>query len=261
MRSARACVRAALASALAAFITLGVAGVASAEKPVVVEDGGGGLDFNAGFTPKALLKKAFAPIVLDLSGKVQTTDGSQPPALTKLVLEADKNIAIDVRGYPTCPWLGEFRDTKSLEVVCRTSILGRGSMAVSTAFPEQAPIAADAPVIVLNGGTSGGKTTLYVHAYLTQPITTAIVTTVKITKIKNGRFGTKAVATVPPIFNGAGAVTGFNLQINKGLKVKGRPFSAVSASCPDRRLIIRGTGIFEDGTEAAAKVVRPCTAS
>jgi hypothetical protein len=53
-------------------------------------------------------------------------------------------------------------------------------------------------------------------------------------------------------------VTGLSLQINKGLKVKGKPFSIISASCPDRHLNVRGTALFVDGTKAEAEVVRPC---
>jgi hypothetical protein len=260
MRSAKARARGTFASALVAFVALSAVGIAAAEKPVVVEAGNLKLTFNGGYAPKALPKKTFAPIVLNLSGKIQTIDGTQPAPLTRFVLEADENIAIDAHGYPTCSG-GALQDRGPAvpEVTCRTSILGTGSMTVSVAFPEQSPIPATSELLVINGGTSGGKTTLYVHAYLTQPITTAIVTTVKITKIKNGRFGTKAVATVPPIANGAGSITSFNLQINKGLKVKGKPFSAVGASCPDRHLNFRAEAIFEDGTRAEAEVTRPCT--
>jgi hypothetical protein len=175
---------------LLARLAFSAVGIASAEKPVVVEASSGGFDFNAGFTPKALPKKACAPVVLNLGGKVQTKDGTQPPPLTEFVLEADKNIAIDVRGYPTCPVAGHQR------------------------------------------GTSGSKTTLYVHAYLTQPITTAFLTTVKISRIHNGRFG---------------------------LKLRGKPFSILSAKCPDGHLNAHGEAIFKDGTKAEAEVTRPCT--
>jgi hypothetical protein len=248
--------------ALGALVAFAAVGIAAAEKPVVVEAGKLKLTFNGGFTPKALPKKTMAPIVLDVSGKIQSTDPAepQPSPLKEFIVETDKNGTIDTKGYPKCT-SGQLqaRDTKTVEKICGPSIMGTGQTSVSVKFPEQAPIPATSKLLLLNGGTSGGKTTLYVHAYLTQPITTAIVTTVKITKIKNGRFGTKAVATVPPIANGAGAVTSFNLTINKGLKVKGKPFSALFAKCPDGHLNAHGVAIFKDGTKAEAEVVRPCT--
>jgi hypothetical protein len=263
MRSARACTYGTLASALAAFVALSAVGIAAAEKPIEVGPGSLRLAFDGDFAPKVLPKKTLAPIVLNVSGKIQSTDPAepQPSPLTGFMLDIDRNITVDLSGYPTCSWGGGAigRDLKSIEAVCRTSIVGVGSMTVSVKFPEQPAIPATSKMLLLNGGTSGGKTTLYVYAYLTQPITTAVVTTVKITKIHNGRFGTKAVAAVPPIANGAGAVTSFNLQINKGLKVKGKPFSALFAKCPHGHLNIRGSATFKDGAETTAEIARPCT--
>jgi hypothetical protein len=246
--------------ALGALVALSAVGIASAEKPVVVEAGNLKLTFNGGFTPKVLPKKAFAPIALNVSGKIQTKDGSQPPPLTSFVLDTDANGTIDTTGYPKCT-SGKLqaRDTATVEKICKPAIVGTGKTTVSVAFAEQNPIPATSKLLVLNGGTSGGKTTLFIHAYLTQPITTAIVTTVKISKKKNGRFGTRSVATIPPIANYAGSVTSFELTVNKGLKVNGKPFSILSAKCPDGHLNAHGEAIFKDGTKAEAEVTRPCT--
>jgi hypothetical protein len=246
--------------ALGACAALGAVGIATAEGPVTVGPGRLKLTFNGGFAPKALPEKAFAPIVPNVSGKIQTTDGTQPPPLTEFILEADEDVAIDVRDYPTCSGgQREIRGPEAIERRCRDSVLGTGSLTVSVAFAEQNPIPATSKLLLLNGGTKGGKTTLFVHAYLTQPITTAIVTTVKISKIHNGRFGTKAVATVPPIANGAGSVTSFDLTINKNLKLKGKPFSMLGAKCPDGHLNAHGLAVFKDGTKAEAEITRPCT--
>jgi hypothetical protein len=263
MRSARARTYGTLASALAAFVALSAVGIAAAEKPIVVEAGKLKLTFNGGFTPKALPKKTMAPIVLDVSGKIQSTDPAepQPAALQKFILDIDENIAVDFSGYPTCSWgsRGIRRDLKAIEKTCGTSVVGGGRTNFSFNLPGQKVNPDTGKSLLLNGGTSGNKTTLYIYTYRTQPITTAIVIPVKITKIKNGRFGTKAVATVPPIANGAGAMISFDLQINKGLKVKGKPFSALFAKCPDGHLNIRGSATFKDGTETTTEVVRPCT--
>jgi hypothetical protein len=58
---------------------------------------------------------------------------------------------------------------------------------------------AEGPLVLSNGGTKGGVTTLFVHAYVNVPAPTAIVTTVKISKIHNGRNGLKAVGSIPKI--------------------------------------------------------------
>jgi hypothetical protein len=241
-----------LTMALGALIALTVAGIATAEKPVKVRAGNLDLTFNGGFTPKVLSKTKLTPISLNVSGKLRTVDGTHPPALQEFNVETDKNGAIEVKGLPKCTAAKlQSQDTKHAEDICRTAIIGSGQAKAEIQFPEQAPIPATTKIIAFNGGFSGGTTTLYIHAYLTVPTPAAIVTTVKVKKIHNGRFGLKAVSTIPKIAGGSGSVTDFNLTINK----KG----VLLAKCPDGKLQARGEAKFSDGTVAKAEVVRTCT--
>jgi hypothetical protein len=241
-----------LTMALGAMIALAVAGIATAEKPVKVRAGNLDLTFNGGFTPKVLSKSKMTPITLNVSGKVRTVDGTHPPALKEFNVETDKNGAIEVKGLPVCKASQlQSQDTKHAEDICRSAIIGSGRAIAEIAFPEQAPIPADSKIIAFNGGFKGGTTTLYIHAYLTVPTPAAIVTTVKIKKISSGRYGLKAVSTIPKIAGGSGSVTDFNLTINK----KG----VLLAKCPDGKLQARGEAKFSDGTVAKAEVVRACT--
>jgi hypothetical protein len=238
--------------ALGALIALTVAGIAGAEKPVKVRAGNLDLTFNGGFTPKALSKTKLTPITLNVSGKIRTVDGTHPPAMKEFLLEADKNSAVNVKGLPTCKASQlQSQDTKHAEAICKSAIIGSGRAIASIAFPEQAPIPADSKIIAFNGGTSGGTTTFYIHAYLTVPTPAAIVSTVKIKKIHNGRYGIGSVTTIPKIAGGSGSVTDFNLTINK----KG----VLSAKCVDGKLQAHGTAVFTDGTRASAEVIRTCT--
>jgi hypothetical protein len=250
--------------ALGAFIALTVVGIATAaggEKPVVVQAGNLKLTFNGGVTPKALPKNTFAPISLNVSGKIQTTDGSQPPALHEVIIDTDKDGMISTKGYPTCT-SGQLqaRDTAAVEKACGPAIIGKGETTVSIAFPEQAPIPAKSPLLVFNGGEKGGVTTLYVHAYLTQPITTAIVTTVKITKEHKGPFGTHSVASIPVIAGGSGSVTAFALTINKKFTYKGKKVSVLTAKCADGKFQAHAVAVFTGGPKVEAEVIRTCTA-
>ena len=43
-----------------------------------------------------------APITLNVSGGIATSDGSHPPALKEFVIETDKNGGINAKGLPTC---------------------------------------------------------------------------------------------------------------------------------------------------------------
>lgn len=238
--------------ALVALIALAVAGFATAEKPVKVRAGNLELTFNGGFQPKVLSKTKQTPITLTVSGDIKTVDGSHPPALKEFNVETDKNGAINVKGLPVCKASKlQSTDTKHAEAACKSAIIGSGQATAEIAFPEQSPILAKSKIVAFNGGFKGGVTTLYIHAYLTVPTPAAIVTTVKVKKIHNGRYGLKAVSTIPKIAGGSGSVTHFNLTINK----KG----VLTAKCPDGKLQAHGTAVFSDGTRASAEVIRTCT--
>ena len=241
-----------ITTALAALIAISVAGIATAEKPVKVVAGNLELTFNGGFTPKALSKTKLTPITLNVSGKIRTKDGTHPPAMKEFDLETDKNGAINVKGLPVCKSSQlQSQDTKHAEEICKSAIIGSGQATAEIEFPEQAPIDAKSKIIAFNGGFSGGVTTIYIHAYLTVPTPAAIVSTVKVKKISNGRYGLSSITTIPKIAGGSGSVKDFNLTINK----KG----VLTAKCPDGKLQAHGTAIFTDGTRASAEVIRTCT--
>lgn len=246
-----------LTIAATALLAVSVAGVSSAETVTV-----GNLKFTAdgGFSPKALPKKKLAPIALTAKAKIQTLDGTHPPALKEVLLETDKNGAVNVTGYPKCT-SGKLQSqtTKAAEAICRKAIIGKGRTKVQIEFPDSKPVPVDSKLVVFNGGTRGGKTTLFIHAYITVPVPAAIVTTVTIKKIKKGRYGLLSVAKIPRIASGSGSVTSFNLTVNKKFSFKGKQVSVLTAKCPDGKLQARAEAIFDDGTRAKTEFVRPCT--
>jgi hypothetical protein len=243
-----------LTMAIAALIAVSVAGIATgANKPTVVEAGNLVFTFNGGFSPSKLPKKKLAPITLTAEGKIATKDGTHPPALKETIVETDKNGAINVKGLPVCK-SGQLqsRDTAAARKACPKAIIGTGKTEVEVQFPESKPVPVNSALTVFNGGFSGGTTTLYIHAYFSAPVTGAIVTTLKIKKVHNGRYGLKTVASIPKIAGGSGSVKSFSLKINK----KG----VLTAKCPDGKLQAKATAKFSDGTQAGpATILRTCT--
>jgi hypothetical protein len=244
--------------ALGSLIALTVAGVAVAAKDTVVRAGNLEItiDGSSGLVPKALSKSKYTPVGFTAAGSVRALDGTQPPPIKEVLLDAP-NTAVNVKGYPACT-SGKLqaRDTKSVEAVCKSAIIGKGSTTISVEFPEQPKIPAKSPLLVFNGGVSGGTTTFYIHAYLTQPITTAVVTTVK---IKKSGSGLKSVTTIPKIANGAGSVTDFSLKIDKKFTYKGKKVSVLSAKCIGGKITADVTAKFYDGSNLSADVLRVCT--
>ncbi|MBS1878306.1 MAG: hypothetical protein JST31_02215 [Actinobacteria bacterium] len=242
-----------------AMVAVGIASAAG-EGPVVVEVANLRITADGHFTPSKLSKKTLEPISLAVSGKVETKDGSHPPATKEVIIEGDKNAVVNSQGIPKCS-SGQLqsRDTKTVESVCKSAIIGTGQTTVQVLFPEQKPFYVNSKLLLVNGGTSGGTTTWYVHAYFNAPITGAIVTTVKIKKHPNGRYGTMAVATVPKIANGSGSVTSFNLTVDRNVKVGGKTYHPITAKCTDGKLQAHVEAKFADGSKAAAEVIRVCT--
>lgn len=242
--------------ALLATAAVGIATAAGGEGPVTVKVGNLELTADGGFSPKALSKTKQTPITLKASGEVKEADGSHPPAIREVILEADKAGEVHTKGIPTCK-SGQLQatETKAAEKACGPALIGTGTATAQVAFAEQNPINVNTKILVFNGGEKGGKTTLFIHAYFSNPISGAIVTTVTITKHKGGPFGTIAVAKVPQITGGSGSITKFQLQINP--KVMGK--NPISATCPSGKLKVHVEGKFEDGTKAQTEIIRACT--
>jgi hypothetical protein len=248
--------------ALCALVGLVAAGIAAAEKPITVEAGNLRLTFNGGVAPKALSKTKLEPISLNVQGKIESVDGSHPPPLTELVVDTDKNGTIDLQGVPSCKQGQlEARTTKDAEGVCGPAILGTGTTDIEVLFAESKPVTLHSKLLALNGGTKGGTTTIFVHAYLSSPVTAAVVTTVKITKEHKGRYGIRSVAAIPKIANYAGSVRAFSLTFKKKLfAYRGKKHGYLLAKCPDGHFEAQAEAVFHDGTRLGpARVTRACT--
>jgi hypothetical protein len=245
--------------ALGAVLAIAVAGISTADKPTKVIAGNLEITLNGGFSPKALPRNKLAPIKLNVSGTVGTLDGTHPPSLKEAIIETDKNGEINAKGLPVCT-SGKLQaqDSAHALAICKEALVGKGKTTVEVAFAEQRPILVNSQLLAFNGGVRGGVTTIYIHAFFTAPIRGAIVTTVKVSKIHKGRFGTKSVASVPKIA-GEGAVKSFNLTFNRKFTYKGKQQSYLLAKCPDGHLDAHATTIFTDSSELSGSFVRACT--
>jgi hypothetical protein len=249
------------AGVLGLLVTAALAGLAGAEAPVKVRAGNIEVIANGGFSPKALSKSKPTPIAFNVEGQIKTLDGTHPPALKEFNVETDKNGSVNVKGYPVCK-SGQLQsqDTSHAKAICKQALIGTGKTQVEIAFPEQTPIPVKSDLLAFNGGEKGGVVTFFIHAYITVPTPAAIVTTVKIKKIHNGRYGLLAISSIPKIAGGSGSVKSFSLKIDKKFTYKGKKVSILNAKCTDGKLQARGVAVFADGTKVGpAEVIRTCT--
>jgi len=242
-----------LIAAVIVTAVLVVGGIATAAKPVTTVSGDIHTEFNGDFSPKVLSKKKLTPISFWISGRMKTLSGEHIPPMREFLLEGDKNASISVKGIPVCP-PGKLQSTTSAAArkACGKMLIGDGKAEAEIKFPDQPAILVKSELLAFNGGFRGGVTTLYLHAYITVPTPAAIITVVKVKKVKKGRYGLQSVATIPKIAGGSGSVTFFKLTLDKGI---------LSAKCPDGHLNARGTAEFQTTppTSLNGAVVRPCT--
>jgi hypothetical protein len=212
------------------------------------------VEYNGGFAPKKLSRTKPTPISFNVAAKVKSLSETEPhpPALREFLIEGDKHAGLHVEGIPTCS-SGKIQSTTTdaARKACGPALIGSGRTDVEVQFPESPRLIAHSDLLAFNGGSKGGVTTIFVHAFLTAPVTAAVVTTVKVKKIHKGRYGLLSTAAVPKIAGGAGSVVFFTLTLNKGI---------IRATCADGKLQARGTAIFAGSApKVTGTVTRPCT--
>jgi hypothetical protein len=219
-----------LALALAGVLSLGVAAIASAVQ-ITLRAGNIVTTFGGTTSPKAMPKNDYVPVSTNIFGKIGTANGNHPPALREVLFDIDKDVKINVKGYPVCK-SGQLtaRNTAAAMKVCGKTVLGSGNATVEIAFPEQSPIKVPSPLTVFNGGEKGGKVKLLIHVFITVPVPAAVVTEVTISRKGTG---IKTVSKIPVVAGGSGSALDFKFKLGKTYSYNGKKVGYFEAKCPD----------------------------
>ncbi|HEX6667532.1 MAG TPA: hypothetical protein VF081_13155 [Solirubrobacterales bacterium] len=242
---------------LGTFVALLVFGFAATAAALQLQTGSTVLEFDARVSPKTLTKTAAQAAAVRVSGRVFTTDGSVPSALTQLQVKVDNDVVLDTAGLPVCR-LGQIQavDITKAARVCRRSLLGRGTMAYTVAFPGSPPLLLRGRVLIFNSGSRRSGAKLLAYQYSKVPIASVAVTPVRIRRA--GRHGLSAIATVPRIAGGAGFLTSFSVKLRKKYSFRGERKSVISASCGHRRIRLRVRANFANGGSSQGSLTHGC---
>lgn len=214
---------------------------------------------DGGFSPTKLPKHENAPITLKGHAKFETSDGTRPSPLRRLVLEFDKHGAVETRGLPKCSQGRlEATTTKQARKLCPGSIVGTGFGTAVVELPEQRPIEVSSPLTLFNGPQVHGNPSVIGHAHLDYPGPTTYVVPIEIQKISNGRYGFKTVADFPKIANDYGSPLSGRLTVGRKWEYKGETLSFANAHCADGRLQAKAQFSFKDGSFVQGTVFKPC---
>lgn len=216
------------------------------------------LTADGGFQPRALPRRAYAPIRFQGHANIRTTHGGPPPALRRVRLDFDRDGRLTTAGLPVCGAARiEGTTPKVARRRCRGAIVGTGQVRATISLPGRAPVGVRSPLTLFNGPRQGGNPTVLAHARTVFPAPQTHVVVVPIER-RRGSLRYRATFDVPEIADGFGALTHASVKVGKRYRFRGAKRSYVSARCADGILETHGLLSFADGTIISGTVFKPC---
>jgi hypothetical protein len=213
----------------------------------------------AGISPRALPARGNAPVDVESVTRINTTDGSQPPALKELTFIFDKHGSIDTRGLPVCTMAKLAGTTPpAARKRCAGAIVGEGIGKADVRLPGAPPTTISTPLTFFNAPPEGGKPSLIAHAYETIPVPKTLLVPFSVERINQGRYGFRIEIEMPEIAAGYGAATLAQATVGKTWKRGGKTVGYTNAHCEGGRLQVHGMLRFTDGSFFPGTLTSPC---
>lgn len=248
-----------IALSVAALASVGVA------HGEVAQEGNLRIAFDGRLSPRELPRDRLAPVTVRLDGSIRTVDGSRPPQLRRISIGINRGGRLSFRGLPACPARALEQTTSEAALsICRGALVGRGRFAANVDFPSLPSIPAQGRVLAFNGRSHGGPAIL-LHIHGSTPIEATFVLPFRVSRPREGEFGTVLSAKIPRIAADLGYVTDIALTIGRRYRHAGEPRSFLSASCAAPAgfrtgifELARGTFYFSDERSLTTTLVRDC---
>jgi hypothetical protein len=239
---------------------------ATASQADVLQKGNLRVKFDADFAPHSLPRQEPAPVHIEISGSIKTTDGTHPPPLRWLEVELNRNGKLTAAGLPVCsaPLLQSTTTEQALER-CGPAVVGRGAFQAVVALGGDVPTSGK--IVAFNSRLSG-RPALLLHFFASVPARFTLIVPLKILHRDKGEFGTLLRTRVPKLAGGLGSVTDIDLTIGRRYSAGGKRRSYVSAACGAPRglnlavfAFARTRFRFENHQKINAKLTKTCRVS
>lgn len=211
--------------------------------------------------PKSLPKKTFGPATLKVVTKTTSTTAANgvPSPAVNATIDFDKGAKIFTKGLPTCnPSLLQSVSTEIAEEKCGEAKIGSG-VAHALIPVGSRVLPAEQTVTAFNGVPKGGKPVVLLHSYGTTPVQTTLVLEGTVSNYNKQGFGPRLDIKIPLIAGGTGALTDFQVTINKKWRYKGEKVSFISGQCATKKFKTRSVFTFLDGESLEALHTQTCT--
>jgi hypothetical protein len=250
---------AAVAASLAVLLLAG--GEATAERT-----GRDGIDvsFDASLSPKRLPRQRHAPISLNVSGSIHSSDPSTIPQLSQLEVAFGAGGRLDAVGLSRCPSERLLNATQRQALNrCRPALIGRGSIATEVRLAPERPLTVHASALAFNA-RSRGRPAIWVHAYsASPPVSFTIPFFVR--PARHGGYGLMLRAPIASILGPWPRLRSFHLTLGRRYSDRGARRSYLNGRCPlPPRFhylsvpIARATFHFAEGPTIASTIHRNC---
>jgi hypothetical protein len=246
---------------LAAAVATAIAASVAVAGPTVTGMDGNTQAIDVKLSPQRLSKATLTPVALKVTTKTSSTtaaNGVPVPAVRALV-DFDKNTKLFTKGIPTCdPAKLQNTSTEAALAACGKAKIGAGSG--SALLPVGTTVYTEPTVVTaFNGIPQGGEPVVLLHAYGSAPVQTTLVLVGAVSGYDQEGYGPRLDIGIPLIAGGSGALTDFQVTIDKKYTYKGKRRSFVSAKCRPQKLKARGAFTYRDGETLTAYSTQTCT--
>ncbi len=220
--------------------------------------------FDGGVSPRALPRKALAPIGVRIEGTIKVPAGQDPPSLRRIRIAVNRAGRLSTSGLPICH-RRQIEATSPSEALasCGSTLVGAGGIVARTALPDQ-PASTVRGQILLFNSVENGRPAILAHFFQTDP--TPLTRIVVFEIHRNGStFGTVITGELPADLNRNGYLKSIFLQLERRYTFHGRPHSYLSAACSAPAgfssaifPFARTSMTFDDGRTLSSTLVRSC---
>lgn len=244
--------------AVALAVAVAVAGIAYAATAVQTT--------KVKYKPSTLDKKKYEKVKYDVTVDTQDADDPDavPPDADETRLLIDNSTKFVTKGIPQCDKASiENTTTEQAKQECGDAQVGAGEAVVD--LPSAGgTLHFNAVVTAFNGepaaagratASGGGSPTIHLHSRVTQ-LSTTVILTGTLEKIKQGDFGYKLTVPIEDIAGGAGGIRHFQTAVGKGFVNK--PYARARCNDSNKKLDLKVETDFSDAPTTTATASQKC---